>query len=62
MARPKALPRDDPDERKSVSMPRSMWADIDAYAEQERIRTQAEAHRRIVQAGLRALLKRPEAG
>ncbi len=46
----------DPDERKSVTMPRSMWSDIDSYGAQERIKTQSEALRRIVQAGLRALM------
>jgi hypothetical protein len=50
-----AKPPTDPPERKSVTMPRSMWRDIAKFQIEERIATEAEAHRRIVVAGLRAL-------
>jgi hypothetical protein len=42
----------DPPERKSVTMPKSMWADIAAFQKIEKITTEAEALRRIVMAGL----------
>ena len=45
----------DPPERKSVTMPRSMWRDIAKIQAAERIATEAEALRRVVIAGLRAL-------
>lgn len=48
-------PPEDPPERKSVTMTRSMWRDIAAFQRSERIATEAEALRRVVMAGLRAL-------
>jgi hypothetical protein len=48
-------PTKDPIERKTVAMQSSIWRDIAAFREKERIATEAEAHRRIVIAGLRAL-------
>lgn len=51
----------DPPERKSVTMPRSMWRDIAKFQNDERIATEAEALRRVVVAGLRALLQKDQA-
>jgi hypothetical protein len=48
-------PPKDPPERKSVTMPRSMWRDIAKFQTAERITTEAEALRRVVLAGLRGL-------
>jgi hypothetical protein len=47
--------QEDPPERKTVVMPRSMWRDIKDIKAAERIATEAEALRRVVTAGLKAL-------
>jgi hypothetical protein len=46
---------EDPPERKTVVMPQSMWRDIRDFRKTERISTEAEALRRVVTAGLKAL-------
>lgn len=48
-------PHKDPPKRKSVTMLASMWQDIADIQAQERITTEAEAHRRVVQAGVKVL-------
>jgi hypothetical protein len=40
--------------RKTVALPASMWADVAAYQASERITTEVEALRRLVQAAVRA--------
>jgi hypothetical protein len=41
--------------RKLVSLPQSMWDDIGTYRAQERIRTEAEAVRRLLTNALKAV-------
>lgn len=48
---------DDPVTRKSVSLPASMWDEIKKYGLQERIATDAEAIRRLLQYALRKQFK-----
>ena len=43
--------------RKSVTLPNSMWAEVAEFRFSERIGSEAEALRRLVQAGLRAEAK-----
>ena len=45
----------DPMIRKSVSLRRSVWEDIENYRRTERLGTEAEALRRLVQDRLKAL-------
>lgn len=40
--------------RKTLALPDEQWAAIDAYRHRERIGTEVEAVRRLVDAGLRA--------
>ena len=40
--------------RKSVSLPAELWSQIDGYRFGNRITTEAEAIRRLIEAGLRA--------
>jgi len=47
-------PVDDPVVRKSVSLPESLWAEISDFRFGERIGTESEALRRLIQSGLRA--------
>jgi hypothetical protein len=44
--------------RKTIALPESMWRDIAHYQTQERILTEAEAVRRLVQMSLRSLQRR----
>lgn len=44
----------EPATRKSVTLPNSMWAEVAEFRFSERIGSEAEALRRLVQAGLRA--------
>lgn len=44
----------EPVTRKSVTLPNSMWAEVAEFRFSERIGSEAEALRRLVQAGLRA--------
>jgi hypothetical protein len=53
-------PPKDPPERKSVTMPRSMWRDIAKFQTADRIATEAEALRRVVVAGLRSLTQKDQ--
>ena len=46
-----------PATRKSVTLPDSMWAEVAEFRFSERIGSEAEALRRLVQAGLRAEAK-----
>ena len=46
---------DDPLERKSITLPGSMWRSISKIRRLECIATEAETLRRVVLAGLRAL-------
>ena len=48
----------DPPVRKTVALPASMWQEIADFRFSERIGTEAEALRRLIQAGLRAEQKR----
>lgn len=50
-------PATDPPIRKSVTMPASLWLDIAELQQKERCTTEAEAVRRIVIAGIRAIKK-----
>ena len=43
----------EPATRKTMALPDSMWAEINAYRRVERITTEVEAVRRLVLAGLR---------
>ncbi|HYZ31936.1 MAG TPA: hypothetical protein VE684_06590, partial [Crenalkalicoccus sp.] len=56
MGRP---PPPEPNERKNVTLPRSLWAAVAAYRFAERIGTEAEAVRRLLRAGLRAETGQP---
>jgi hypothetical protein len=47
----------EPPSRKSITLPQRMWEDISAYRFDNRITSEAEAVRRVVQAGLDALAK-----
>ena len=40
--------------RKSLTLPNAMWADVSRYRETERIATEAEAIRRLLQSALRS--------
>ena len=44
----------DPPKRKSVTLPESLWQEVMDFRHGERIGTEAEAIRRLIQAGLRA--------
>lgn len=44
----------EPVTRKTVSLPDSMWAEITTFRHGQRIGTEAEALRRLIQGGLRA--------
>lgn len=44
--------------RKTMALPQSLWAEVSEYRHVERIGTEAEALRRLVQAGLRAEAKK----
>jgi metal-responsive CopG/Arc/MetJ family transcriptional regulator len=44
--------------RKSVSLPDDLWEEILEYRHKERIGTEAEALRRLLQSGLRAETKK----
>jgi hypothetical protein len=44
----------DPRIRKTVALPESMWRDVAAFQEAERIATEGEAVRRLIHAALRA--------
>lgn len=48
----------DPPVRKSVSLPKSMWDEIAEYRFTQRITTEAEAVRRLLQLALRGAGKR----
>lgn len=48
----------EPDIRKSVTLSGGMWREIRDYADQERIKTDAEAMRRLLQYALKRLLKK----
>lgn len=45
--------------RKSITLPDTMWSDISSFRSQERIATEAEAIRRLLQAALRIQAKKP---
>jgi metal-responsive CopG/Arc/MetJ family transcriptional regulator len=45
--------------RKTVTLPDRLWDAIDEYRHAERIRTEVEAIRQLVQAGLEAKKRRP---
>jgi hypothetical protein len=51
MSRPPPL---EPLARKTISIPVSLWEEVMEYRHNERIGTEAEALRRLIQSGLRA--------
>lgn len=50
----------EPVTRKSVTLPDSLWAEVSEFRFSERIGSEAEAVRRLIQAGLRAEAKARE--
>jgi metal-responsive CopG/Arc/MetJ family transcriptional regulator len=55
MSRPPPL---EPLARKTISIPESLWEEISEYRHNERIGSEAEAIRRLLQSGLRAETKK----
>ena len=51
-------PEDDPPTRKSVTLPASMWREITDFRFAERIGTEAEAVRRLLQATLKVAARK----
>lgn len=55
MSKPPPL---EPLARKSISLPESLWKEVEDFRFAERIGSEAEALRRLIQSGLRAETKR----
>ena len=54
------MEEDDPQVRKTVTLPESVWRDVKAYRRQERVATDTEAVRRLMLFALRRAIKAAE--